>query len=160
MDKRVLVAAVLVLSGCAIYSAHRATARNPYVAPIKAGKDAVISGLLRELATKNLQVAVADRQSGVITVPTIALRPGYFDCDYLLIDGQASYFITSAQGNLQFIVEGNNRASSVRATMQFGLITTVNRYGTQRVGRENCYSTQSLEDELGLPVKRELEKTP
>lgn len=160
MDTRVLVVALLVLAGCATYSAHRATPRSPYVAPIEAGKDAVISGILRELATKNLQVAVADRQSGVITVPTIALGPGYFDCDFLLINGQPSYLITSAQGNLQFIVEGDTRASSVRATMQFGLITTVNRNGIQRVGRDTCYSTQSLEDELILPIKRALEKAP
>ena len=160
MAKRMLVLALLVFSGCSTYSAHRATARSPYVLPIGAGKDAVISGLLRELAAKNLQVAAADRASGVITVPTIALQPGYFDCDYVLVDGQPSYLITRAQGTLQFIVDGDARASSVRATMQLGLITTVNRNGIQRVGREVCYSTQSLEDELVLPVKRQLEKTP
>lgn len=155
----VISVASLLLSGCASYTVRQAAPKGTFFPPrIAAPRADLFSGIIRELASRNIQVGAADQQSGVITVPNLTLDPTYFDCNQLMVDGRPGYRFTAAGASLQFIVEGDASSSFVRATMQFGLVAYVSDIGVQRVGREVCYSSHLLEEMIVSRVREAIEK--
>jgi hypothetical protein len=102
---------------------------------------------MTEVARRGLQMST-DRAAGLVTVPNVALPEGEFDCNVLLRDGVPTYRIVTAVATIQFLVDGDEQSSKIRATANFGRISTVDEYGTQRTGFETCYSTHRFEDSL------------
>jgi len=89
-----------------------------------------------------------DRAADLITVPTVALPEGQFDCNLLLRNGVPAYRIVTAVATIHFVVDGDERSAKITATANFGRVLYVNEYGTPRTGFETCYSTHRFEEEL------------
>jgi hypothetical protein len=137
--------------GCAYpaqLSQHHAQARGPYRRDIPFGREEAITRLIRSLATTGFQFSV-DRASGIITtVPDILMIPGTFDCDLLLRGGQPAYTITGVAGRLQFVVDGDDLRSTVRASAILGRAFFVRPTGSQGAAMERCFSSHRLEEAI------------
>ena len=74
---------------------------------------------MREVARCGLQMST-DRAADLITVPTVALPEGQFDCNLLLRNGVPAYRIETAVATIHFVVDGDERSAKITATANFG----------------------------------------
>jgi hypothetical protein len=96
------------------------------------------------VARRGLQMST-DRAADLITVLTVALPEGQFDCNLLLRNGVPAYRIETAVATIHFVVDGDERSAKITATANFGSVLYVNEYGT-RASRRATRRTASRKE--------------